>query len=38
MKKKVNILSNKQVGHWSLHSPEKVGLKGRNTTMFRYIL
>lgn len=37
-KKKVNILSNKQVGHWSLRSPEKVGLKGRNTTMFRYIL
>ena len=34
-KKKVK-LSNKQVGHWSLHSPEKVGLKGRNTTMFRY--
>ena len=29
---KVNILSNKQVGHWSLRSPEKVGLKGRNTT------
>lgn len=37
-KKKVNILSNKQVGHWSLRNPEKVGLKGRNTTMFRYIL
>ena len=37
-KNKVNILSNKQVGHWSFRSPQKVGLKGRNTTMFRYIL
>ena len=36
--KKVNILSNKQVGHWSLRSPQKVGLKGKNTTMCRYIL
>ena len=36
--KKVNILSNQQVGHWSLRSQEKVGLKRRNTTMFRYIL